>query len=111
MSDQVEIEDLQAFIDGLQVSFDSLELSESTDSKGIQAQMAKAISQLREKKLDKIKPLPKLLGHVTKEDLKNYFIKQLNDLRDILETNNYNKRKKFQLVMQITQLREKVNNF
>ncbi|TXT65751.1 MAG: hypothetical protein BAJALOKI3v1_70053 [Promethearchaeota archaeon] len=111
MSDQVEIEDLQAFIDGLQVSFDSLELNESTDSKGIQAQMAKAISQLREKKLDKIKPLPKLLGHVTKEDLKNYFIKQLNDLRDILETNNYNKRKKFQLVMQITQLREKVNNF
>jgi len=111
MSDQVEIEDLQAFIDGLKVSFDSLELSEPTDSQGMQAQMAKAISQLREKKLDKIKPLPKLLGHVTKKDLKNYFLKQLKELKEILESNNYNSNKKFELVMQITKLREKINNF
>lgn len=111
MSDQVDIEDLQAFIDGLKVSFDSLELSKSTDSQGMQAQMAKAISQLREKKLDKITPLPKLLGHVTKEDLKKYFLKQLKELKEILESNNYNSNKKFELVMQITKLREKINNF
>lgn len=111
MEDQVDIEDLQAFIDGLQHSFDSLEYTNNKQANSMQAQMAKAISQLREKKLDKIKPIPKLLGHVTKDDLKNYFLKQLNELRDILESNKYNKHRKFELVMQITKLREKVNNF
>lgn len=109
--DAIDIEDLEAFIDGLQVSFDSLDRAKSSDSRGMQAQMAKAISQLREKKLDRIKPLPKLLGHVTKEDLKQYFLNQLKELKQILESNNYNTRKKFQLVMQITKLRAKVNNF
>ncbi|MBD3196978.1 MAG: hypothetical protein GF317_18135 [Candidatus Lokiarchaeota archaeon] len=111
MDDQVDIKDLEAFMQGLQVSFDSLEQAQIDDSKGIQAQMAKAISQLREKKVAKIKPMPKLLGHVTKEDLKKFFLNQLEDLKALLESNNFNNNRKFDLVMKITQLREKVNSF
>ena len=54
MMNSVDIEDFEAFINGLKVSFDSLEHVKSNNSKGIQAQMAKAISLLREKRLDKI---------------------------------------------------------
>ncbi|MBY8982564.1 MAG: hypothetical protein KGD57_06430 [Candidatus Lokiarchaeota archaeon] len=109
--DPVDIEDLEAFINGLKVSFDSLEHIQEDNSLGIQAQVAKAISQLRAKRLDKIDPLPKLLGHVTKDDLKNLFLNRLEKLKFILESNNYPFSRKFDLVMKIAKLREKVNNF
>ena len=109
--DTVDIADLEAFIDGLKVSFDSLEHIASSNSKGVQAEVAKAISQLRSKKLDKIEPLPKLLGHVTKEDLKNLFLNRLEKLKIILESNNYPFARKFDLVMKIAKLRAKVNIF
>ena len=109
--DPVDIEDLEAFINGLKVSFDTLEHIQKDNSQGIQAQVAKAISQLRAKKLDKIEPLPKLLGHVTKEDLKNLFLNRLEKLKFILESNNYPKTRKFDLIMKIVKLKEKVNSF
>ncbi|MBY9006550.1 MAG: hypothetical protein KGD63_07305 [Candidatus Lokiarchaeota archaeon] len=109
--DPINIEDLEAFINGLKVSFDSLEHIQTNNSQGVQAQVAKAISQLRAKKLDKIEPLPRLLGHITKEDLKNLFLNRLEKLKYILESNNYPKSRKFNLVMKIVKLREKVNSF
>jgi hypothetical protein len=111
MDNPVDIRDIEAFIDGLKVSFDSLEKIETNDSKGFQAQLAKAISELRLKKVAHTEPLPKMLGHVTKDDLKAFFLKELEDLKALLENNAYKPRRKFKLVMQITQLREKINRF
>ena len=111
MDNQVDIRDIESFIDGLKLSFDSLDQIDSNDSKGFQAQLAKAISELRIKKVAHTKPLPKMLGHVTKKDLKNYLLEELNNLKEILENNKYNRRRRFELVMKITQLREKVNRF
>jgi len=111
MSDPIDIKDLESFIDGLKYSFDSLQGIESNDTKGMQARLAKAISQLREKKLDRIPPIPRFLGVVTKEDLKNFFLDQLKYLTDLLESSEYSEHKKFKLVLKITKLREKINNF
>ncbi|GAH72864.1 unnamed protein product, partial [marine sediment metagenome] len=82
--DTVDIEDLEAFIDGLKVSFDTLENIDPTQSKGFQAQMAKAISDLRLKRAAKIEPLPKHIGRFTKEDLKKLLLKELESLQNHL---------------------------
>ncbi|TXT56293.1 MAG: hypothetical protein BAJALOKI2v1_590016 [Promethearchaeota archaeon] len=111
MDDPIEITDLEAFIEGLKTSFDSLEDAEPKTSQGFQAQLAKAISELRLKKMARTEKIPKHLGHVTKEDLKNFFLNELQYLKGLLESNDFNNRKKFELVMKITKLREKINNF
>lgn len=108
--DKVDIEDLEAFIDGLKDSFDTLENIDPTQSKGFQAQMAKAISDLRLKRAAKIEPLPKHIGHFTKEDLKNLLIKELESLQNHLDSADYNRRRKFELVKKIALVREQVNN-
>jgi len=108
--DKIDIEDLEAFINGLKDSFDTLENIDPTQSKGFQAQMAKAISDLRSKRAAKIEPLPKHIGHFTKEDLKNYLLKELESLQDLLDSSDYNRRRKFELVKKIVLIREQVNN-
>ncbi|MFX1302375.1 MAG: hypothetical protein ACFE9X_03365 [Promethearchaeota archaeon] len=110
VKDKVDIEDLEAFINGLKDSFDTLEGLDPTKSRGFQAQLAKAISDLRLKRAAKIEPLPKHIGHFTKEDLKNYLLKELESLQNLLDSSDYNRRRKFDLVMKITKLREQVNN-
>ena len=67
--DKVDIEDLEAFIHGLKVSLDTLENIDATQAIGFQAQLAKAISDLRLKRQAKIEPLPEHIGHFTKKDL------------------------------------------
>ncbi len=109
-TDKIEIEDLEAFINGLKDSFDTLESIDPTQAKGFQAQMAKAIIDLRSKRAAKIEPLPKHLGHFTKEDLKNYLLKELESLQDLLDSSDYNRRRKFELVKKIALVREQVNN-
>jgi len=108
--DKVDIEDLEAFINGLKHSFDSLEDIDPKHSKGFQAQLAKAISDLRIKRAAKIEPLPKHIGQFTKDDLKNMLLKELESLQNDLETFDYNQRKKFELVKKIALIREQVNN-
>ena len=108
--DKVDIEDLEAFIDGLKHSFDTLEDIDPTQSKGFQAQLAKAISDLRIKRAAKIEPLPKHIGQFTKEDLKNLLLKELESLQNDLDSSDYNWRKKFELVKKIALIREQVNN-
>ncbi len=108
--DKIDISDLEAFIDGLKVSFDTLEHIDPEQSKGFQAQMAKAISDLRIKRAAQIEPLPKHIGHFTKVDLKNYLLKELESLQNHLDSSDYNWRRKFELVKKITLLREQVNN-
>lgn len=102
--EHIDIEDIEAFIDGLKKSFDSLDQVDSYQ--GFQMQLAKAISSLREKKVSKIEPLPKSIKPF---DLKDYLLKKLEDLKLVLESDDIKNSKKFNLVMEIAKLREKLN--
>ncbi len=108
--DKIDIEDLEAFIDGLKDSFDTLEHIDPTQAKGFQSQMAKAISDLRSKRAAIIEPLPEHIGHFTKLDYKNLLLKELESLQNHLDSADYNYRRKFELVKKIALLREQVNS-
>ena len=107
-SEKIDIEDLEAFIDGLKNSLDMLDGVDTSKSKGFQANLAKAISDLRVKRVQQFEPLPKLLGNVTKEDIKNYLLKELDKLNKYLDSQDY-PRGKFELVMKIAKLRAEIN--
>lgn len=106
-SDKVEVEDIEAFIDGLITSFDTLGDIDPNQAKGFQAQLAKAISDLRTKRADKIEPLPK---HIGKVDLKALLLSELEALQDDLDSADYNRRAKFKLVQKIALVREQINS-
>ncbi len=106
--DRVDISDLESFIDCLKTSVDMLGGADPSQSKGFQASLAKTISNLRIKRTEKFKPLPKILGNVTKEDIKNYLLKELEQLMDYLDNNKY-PRGKFDLVKKIVHLRAEIN--
>lgn len=106
--DEIEIKDLEAFIDGLKTSLDMLDGTDLSESKGFQAQLAKTISNLRIRRAEKFEPLPKLLGHVTKEDIKKYLMKELEKLMYYLDTKEY-PRGKFKLVKKIVNLRAEIS--
>ena len=108
--DTVDIEDLEAFINGLKFTFDTLESIDPTQSKGFQAQLAKAISDLRMKRAAKFEPLPKHIGQLTQEDIKELLLKELENLQNELDSSEYSWRKKFELVKKIALVREQVNN-
>ncbi len=108
--DKIDIEDLEAFIDGLKISFDMLGDVDKLESQGFQSQLAKAISKLRLKKMDKIEPLPKLLGHYSPMKLKKYLLDKLKELNHVLETGDFGPNRKFKLVMKIAQLRARITS-
>lgn len=112
MKDTVDIEDLENFIEGLQVSIDSLEGTDPTQSKGFQASLAKTISKLRSQKMSKIEKQPEILGHYTKNDLKKFLLKQLDEMNNLLDSDDIqsSRHRKFDLVMKITKLRAKINS-
>lgn len=107
MTDHIEIKDLEAFISGLKTSLDMLDGTDPAESKGFQAQLAKAISSLRIKRAEKVEPLPKILGNVTKEDIKKYLLKELDELMTLLDSQEY-PRGKFELVKSIVDLRAEI---
>ncbi|MFX0167609.1 MAG: hypothetical protein ACFFAG_18935 [Promethearchaeota archaeon] len=109
-NDTVDIEDLEAFIDGLTISLDTLGDIDPNKARGFQAQLAKAISDLRIKRAAKIEPLPEHIGHFSKADLKNYLLKELETLQEHLDFSDYNRRKKFELVKKIALVREQINS-
>ncbi|MHA1490290.1 MAG: hypothetical protein ACTSRI_11625 [Promethearchaeota archaeon] len=108
--EKIDIEDLEAFIDGLKTSFDMLGNVNKLESQGFQSQLAKAISKLRLKKVAKIDPLPELLGHYSPMKLKNYLLDKLKELNQILETGDFGPSRKFKLVMKIAQLRARITS-
>ena len=105
---RIDIKDLESFIDGLKTSMDMLDGADPAQSKGFQAQLAKAISDLRVKRVEIFEKNPKILGFVTKEDIKNYLLKELNQLMEYLENQEY-PRGKFALVKKIVDLRAEIN--
>jgi hypothetical protein len=112
MPDAVDIEDIEAFIDGLKTSIDSLGNTDPTKSKGFQAQLAKTISALRMKKMSKIERQPEILGHYTKDDFKKLLLKQLDKMNNLLDSEEIqsSRHRKFDLVMKITKLRARISS-
>jgi len=108
--DTIDIADLEAFITGLKTSFDTLGNLDPSKAKGFQAQLAKAISDLRLKRAAKIEPIPKHIGHFSEKDLKKMLLQELETLKDHLNSSDYNRRRKFELVMKITRLRDQINH-
>jgi len=53
MNENIDIRDLESFINGLQVSLDMLAGADPSESKGFQAQLAKTISNLRIKRVER----------------------------------------------------------
>ena len=109
MSDQYDIDDIEAFIKGLKDTFDTLDESNPNASHGLQVQLAKAISVLRYKKFNKFKELPKFSESVSKEELKIFLINELEFLKNILDSDEANE-KRFDMVMKIAKLREQIND-
>ncbi len=105
--DNIDIKDLEAFIEGLKNTLDTLDNADLEQARGFQAQLAKAISKLRVKRVQKFEPMPKFIGKVTKEDIKKYLLRELEQLHNYLESNEY-KGSKFKLVMKIAKLREEI---
>ncbi len=106
--DKIDISDLESFISGLKTALDMLDGADPSQSKGFQSQLAKTISALRIKRTEKFEPLPKILGNVTKDTIKNYLLKELEQLMDYLDNQNYPKGK-FDLVKKIVHLRAEIN--
>ena len=107
-----DIEDIEAFIKGLKDTFDSLDEKDLKNSKGLQVQLAKAISLLRQKKTAKIEQIPKLDFRTTasREVLKNFLLNKLEFLKNHLDSEEIPISKRFNLVMQIAKLREKISS-
>jgi len=61
--DKIDISDLESFISGLQTSLDMLDGADPTQSKGFQSQLAKTISALRIKRIEKIRTINALFRY------------------------------------------------
>ena len=74
--DHFGIDDIESFIKGLRETIDSLSESDPESYHGMQLQLARAISLLRNKKLVKIVQIPKVNSETpdSKEGLKNFLL-------------------------------------
>ena len=106
--DELELSDIDFFIDGLKNSFDILGDSDPMQSRGFQVQFAKAISILRLKKIAKIDFQPKFGDHFTSEVIKNTLLDQLEQVKKLLASNELNEKKNFDLVLKIAKIREQL---
>jgi len=108
--DHFGIDDIESFIEGLRETIDSLS---ETDPKsyGMQLELARAISLLRNKKLAKIIQIPKVNSETpdSKEGLKNFLLNKLELLKTHIDSENIVYSRKFRFLKQIVQLREKIN--
>jgi len=107
---QTAVQNLELIIKDLEKTIDSLEDTSSAEAKGIQAKLARVISNLRGERIDKLDSIPINSGQASKEDLKSFLLLRIEDLKDLLESSDSNFKKKFDLLMEITQLRAKISN-
>ena len=112
MTKPYDIDDIEAFIKGLKDTFDVLDKTNLKDSHGLQLNLAKAISLLRHKKIALIEPQFDPNAPTTKEEMKNFLIKELEHLKNLLDSddNKDKSSRKFKLALKIANLREKIKN-
>ena len=105
MFNQGDVDDLEAFMDGLKEALDSLENVDLSTSKGFQARFASAISQLREKKKEMVIFSQE---YHTKEDLKLILLEKLSELTSQIDSKDYQHMTRFELLMSIAKLRARI---
>ncbi len=106
--DEIDATDIEAFIDGLKTSFDSLETMSKTETHGFQSQLAKTISELRIKKSSQLQKLI-IKPEMKKEDIKKLLLRQLEVLKENLENQqDLNSARRIRLVRDIVQMRERI---
>ena len=104
----VVVQNLELIIKDLEKSIESLE--NKTSIEGIQAKLARAISDLRGERISKIESIPIKSGQASKQEMKNFLLLRIEDLKDLLDSSDINFKQKFDLLMEITQLRAKISN-
>ncbi|MHA1689097.1 MAG: hypothetical protein ACTSUN_07150 [Promethearchaeota archaeon] len=108
-TDPVDPKDLQSFIDGLKTSLDLLGEADTIESKGFQAQLAKAISNLRMKKVAKIDENRPHIEQFSREELKQFLLEELKALKERIELKDISSRTRYELALEITKLRERIS--
>ena len=105
--ENMDAENIDAIINDLKTSFDSLENVDIEQSQGFQVKLAKTIASLRAMKVSKMEPA------ITPNDKesRNYLLNQLDFFVYMLENmDDSDQKKKFDLIMKIAKLREKINS-
>ena len=108
MKAQEVAHNLELIIKDLENSIDSLDHKTPID--GIQAKLARAISELRGERISKIESIPINSVQASNQEMKNFLLLRIEDLKDLLDTSDINFKKKFDLLMEITQLRAKISS-
>jgi hypothetical protein len=105
--DNIDAENLDLIIKDLKTTFDSLENVDIEQSQGFQVKLAKTIASLRAMKV------AKMTAASTPKDKesRNYLVNQLDFFVYMLENmDDSDQKKKFDLIMKIAKLREKINS-
>jgi len=104
------INDLEAFINGLRISFDQLDKTELEESNGFQYRLAKVISNIRIKQREISEQDPTFNANLSKEGMKRVLSKQLEQMKKFLENGNMNRNKRSELLLKIKTLTKRLEN-
>ena len=111
----IDSENIDLIINDLKKSFDNLEHGNIEQTQGFQIQLAKTITSLRLLKVSKIVENNFSESKNEDEDPKNFLLNQLDYFLYLLDqldgSGVETQRKKFDLIMKIAQLREKIRKF
>lgn len=103
----LDAENIDAIINDLKISFDSLENVDIEQSQGFQVKLAKTIASLRAMKVSNMEAARSLKD----KESKNYLLNQLDFFVYMLEgMDDSDQKKKFDLIMKIAKLREKISS-
>ncbi|MFX1395477.1 MAG: hypothetical protein ACFFAS_00365 [Promethearchaeota archaeon] len=108
----IDSENIDLIIRDLKASFDNLENADVEETQGFQVKLAKTITSLREMKVSMTEGQEASFSDLQNKDSRNYLLNQLDFfvymLDQIDSTKIENQRKKFDLIMKIAKLREKL---
>ncbi|MBN1800876.1 MAG: hypothetical protein JW891_05175 [Candidatus Lokiarchaeota archaeon] len=108
----IDPENIDLIIRDLKTSFDNLEKADFQETQGFQVKLAKTIASLREMKVSMAGDQSANPSGAQDKDSRNYLLNQLDFflymLDQIDDSKTENQRKKFDLIMKIAKLREKL---
>ncbi|MFX1276896.1 MAG: hypothetical protein ACFFAT_17875 [Promethearchaeota archaeon] len=115
MGQDIDSENIDLIINDLKNSFDNLEHGNLDQTQGFQLKLAKTIASLRQLKVSKIEDNTLISNREDDETSKNFLLNQLDYFLYLLEqldgSGAETQRKKFDLIMKIAKLREKIREF
>ena len=113
--ENLDKENIDLIIEDLKISFDSLEKAGSEKAQGFQVQLAKTIASLRQTKVLQMDAPTFPLKDDENLDSKTYLSNQLDFFLYLLDqmdgTSVTSQKKKYELILKIAKLREKLQEF